>query len=573
MRLQWASSVLAIALCALMRARASDSSSVRNRNNLFDPVFAYDENDAHSVSASLPSQRPSIEKRERAQFYQELDATEPQLTSAGRLPIKPMDYLEAARKQQAAASFGEPVAKKEEPKHWSALENYYQVVRAAAGGGQKSVVQQQPHLEHTNAQFDLPIYQVLQQESEEPLAGYKPIEGRPYSQVVYPASGSVSVRQKVSPFNYPMVSSLPANSDPDFGFASVHHNAAPGISRQASAASKAASSNLEWRKLAEMLLEQQQQERVKHQQKTFGSWYDQQRSRELLREEAFCGPRNYIAARPSSAAASVGPDVSQSRLELNSDASVEFPSHMGVYNGSKPSEDNFLCAATWIHDRFALTLATCVASLKPNELSVRANEWNLNRNASREMPMITRQVEEVQLFSSNDSFEHNLAMLKFTKPLEYLELTFGCPACQKQSRMAMRTDACWAPVRNTSISEYFDADGEGETRERKSAKMIELPVRLIANDDDQCHRLTKLSLFNKNHPNYICSGDVRTSAWRQHLNQSQYFGSGIYCNEEGNLSLVSMLQPIRLNSLSAFGYIDLSFYRPWMRKVIFGYTY
>lgn len=349
---------------------------------------------------------------------------------------------------------------------------------------------------------------------------------------------------------------------------------------------------LEWRKLPELLLIQQQQQRAKHQQETFGPWYDHQRSKELLLEEAYCGPRNYLnfnlatltPATKSSARIQYSP-LSKQLLQDNQSLDVpitlnagEYPSHMGIYNGSRPNDDNFLCSATWIHEQYALTLASCFKNIRdPTKLVVRAGEWllNLNTTNDKQKAMLIREIEQIHLFPKyrNDSLEHNLAIIKFTKPIEFLDTPYICPACQIQSRTSLKTSSCWAPVRNITLSEYFDAEGEGETKERKNVAMIEVPIKLIANDDNECYRQTRIEFFNFQHPNYICSADFRTSRWRARLNETEYFGSGIYCNEGGNLSLVSILHPIQSNSSSAFGYMDLSYYKPWMRNIISGRSF
>lgn len=186
--------------------------------------------------------------------------------------------------------------------------------------------------------------------------------------------------------------------------------------------------------------------------------------------------------------------------------------------------------------------------------------------------MITRQVEQIHLFPkyTSDLVEHNLALMRFSEPVEYLKLPHICPACQMHSRTSIEANSCWSPVRSITTKDYFDPDGEGETKERKIFSMVELPIWLIANDDAECYRRTKIEFFNFQYPNYICSADYRLSNWRSKLNEPDYFGSGIYCNEAGYLSLVSILHPIHANSSSAFGYLDLSYYKPWVRNVISG---
>ena len=313
------------------------------------------------------------------------------------------------------------------------------------------------------------------------------------------------------------------------------------------------------------LLMEALKQRLQHQQQLFGSWWDERRGLELLQEETNCGPRNSLAAAKQQA---------------------EFPSHMGVFNGSQASEDNYLCAATWLHERFALTLASCVAAWNATGatraplLSVRAAEWLLNGSSAGATGQ-RRVGERVHLFprwptqalaanSSSSGSEHNLALLEWAEPIALQADSYAWPACQTQSRATLRTSACSVPVRNTSFSEYFDPNGEGETKLKRNVRMIELPVRLFANDEPECQRQTRQSHFNFRHPNLICSADSRRPNVRSKLgNLSGAIGAGIYCNEAASLTLVSIVSPIS-SANSTFGFLDLSYYRPWMRAVIGG---
>jgi len=612
---------LTLLLISLASCCSNAFSPSSNRHNLFDPIFAYDDIDAHTVTAALDQNLAG--NGEKSQI-----STRTAQDPGRQFELSRASSMSADKLASAVPTFGTTTdtrkPKKIEPEHhWSALENYYQKLRNSAA--QKS---------HETTGHQLPVYQVVEQEIHDPLSDYKPIHS--YS----PAATSISdISKKQSGFNsspksqaflLPIIYSskeLPVY-DQDFGF-SVHRRPS-GISQTSGSDVTSGRSRaqkiehvavrpqsqsvpfsspedgrvkyLEWRKLPELLLIQQQQQRAKHQQETFGSWYDHKRSRELLQEEAFCGPRNYISFHISpvgSASGGSGASANLAQLEQisvglpksnprgavdepTSDLNVpvalsagEYPSHMGVYNDSKTEDGTFLCSATWIHERFALTLASCVSSIDREKLIVRAGEWNLNKNNTGERPMITREIKQVSIFPKyrQDHHEHNLALLEFTKPLDYLETPFVCPACQIQSRSSIRTSSCWAPVKNTTVSEYFDPEGEGETKERRVVSVVELPVRLFANDDTECYRETKVEFFNFQHPNYICSADYRLANWRARLNQTDYFGSGIYCNEGGNLSLVSIIHPIHPNSPSTYGYLDLSYYRPWMRNIISGRSY
>lgn len=326
----------------------------------------------------------------------------------------------------------------------------------------------------------------------------------------------------------------------------------------------------QWRELAKMLVlqqQQRQQQRLVHQHKTFSDlgWYNPERITAIQQEESFCD-YNYVPLMQNAREAAQGIG--------------EYPSHMGVYNESIKDE-NFLCAATLVHSNYALTLASCVHNMKPDALVVRAGEWAAYKNDSivskEDKQSRTRSVRRIELFPkyTANSVDHNLALLELSRPIDTVDIRspYIWPACQTPARATMRASSCWSPVRNTTLVEYFDADGEGETKLRKQVRMIEVPVKLHANDENECLRATGISYFTYQHPNYICAADYRRHEWRIKLNQSDHFGSGIYCNEDNRLNLVSIVHPVKTNTSSASGYLDLSYYRPWMRNVIAGIPY
>lgn len=664
--------VVALLTCA---GPASMELLKRQRSSLYEPIFAYDDIDAHTVSAGYQEPKevsarnklaaPSKPVETVSRAFPSTPAISSQTASStvrivqSSLPVQ-QSTTETRVSKRTSQSQSTP------QNHWSALENYYRKL------GQASQQQQQQ-------QSLLPVYQLIHDEQDERLNPLKVIQSTgqaPYSTpTINQLSNGASL---INPFR----ATLPASRNPAFLLpldqigstapssvqkvepqdldANVYWQAAPGISRiggigGSSILRSGSSSNaqpqqqqsiipyqqqqqivqyepqeqnllrlydkvqpqnyltnlqsptyaggpiadsknrfLEWRKLPELLIVQQQQQRLKHQQETFGSWYDHQRTREMLQEEVYCGPRNQIVMSP----ARLAPMLVRGSTKIQYDSSAlsrlqaqgwdgadesalarpgvgEYPSHIGLYNGTQPSTDNFLCSATWIHERFAITVASCLRQVTDlNSLTIRIGEWNLNKNSSQTISraMVTRNAKQVHLFPKyrNDSSDHNLALVEFSSPVEFLDTPYICPACQLQSRTSLRANSCWTPSRNITYVEYFDAEGDGETKERKEVSMVELPVKLIANNDQECQRQTKIELFNYQYPNYICSDDYRSSSWRAKLNQTSNFGSGIYCNEGGQLNLVSIVHPIRANTSSSLGYLDLSYYKPWIRNVISG---
>lgn len=340
---------------------------------------------------------------------------------------------------------------------------------------------------------------------------------------------------------------------------------------------------LEWQRLQDLLNIRQQQERAKHQQELLGiSTYG--RLRAVNDEEVgSCGPRNYVnytwpssltddmkAASPYQLA---GVDQNNQHIPVTLSAG-EFPSHLGIFNGSKPADDNFLCAGTWLSERFALTLASCVTRAKANMLKIRLGEWNYNKSdANNVRPMVSVGVKQIHVFPKfgGKLTEHNIALLEFDEPIRYYDHPYIYPACHVRDRNHLRSSSCWAPIRNVTKVEYFDAEGEGETKEKKLIRMSELPIKLLVNDDE-CQRLTKVEAFNFKNPNLICTNDVINTGQQKRLDQAEYQGSGVYCNDRGNLGLVAILHPINSNTSSSppYGYQDISYYRDWIRSVIYG---
>lgn len=641
---------LSLSLLSIVFTLAEEN---RKWQNLFEPIFAYGDIDAHFVSATPYREQP-IEVRfhqtraigsndDRHSFNDRPERTrEDEPRPYKELNMDTEQGVDQAIIARIVPNLTEskpierPKVKAKEPEqHWAALDNYYKNLRQSLSLG--SGILLESGNQQGGFQFQQPsIYQILQREADEPHSfGVSNKNEQASDFPPFLLAGAITEthqhQQQQQAFSPPILNKASNSSlrlEQDFGF-SVNRHSEPGISlsqgigresillnrdRYANEKSKpfgqgqqAASSSLsslinddgdikylEQNKLNELLLIGQQQRRVEHQQETFNSWYDRQRSREILQEEAFCGPRNYLNSHlvPASLRQkdklqqkhSMSPNKFENNpSNLNGQqehtkiglSAGEYPSHLGVYTTPQIRDDHFLCSATLIHESFALTLASCVKSSRPSELNVRAGEWNYNKNMTNpnEKPMIIRRVEQVYLFpkyNNHDSVEHDLALLRFSQPIEYLRVPYISPACQMQSRTSIKTSSCWSPVRSTTEEEYFDADGEGETKEKKVVSLIESAVKLIANDDAECYRQTKIEFFNFQYPNYICSADLRLSNWRLVLNNTDYFGSGIYCNEAGSLTLVSILHPIYPNSLSAFGYLDLSYYKPWMRNVISG---
>lgn len=489
-------------------------------------------------------------------------------------------------------------------KHWSALENYYQRLK--------------PSLYRTNPPNNDEIqkmYKFLQTEinDRDPSPFYYTNFRQPLGKESPFFYDSQFQNFHTKPINKQYEVQVPIFVEADRrrvgGEKSVHYESAPGVSRvddsinpkifigsgnqkiwqiQRPDVSSTAPGNtrieyIDLQKLPELLFIQQQQQRAKYQQETQGSWYDHRRVKELLQEEAYCGPRNYVKLK---ALSSKQPTIISTSLnsreiileKLLQEPSVlgialgsnEYPSHIGIYNGSAQKEENFLCGASWTNDRFATTLASCVLNVDANKLEARIGEWNIDKETNNDRTIVTIQIKKVHVFPKylNTSSEHNIALLEFARPLEYLQMPYVTPACQLKARSQTSSlPMCWTPVRNKTISEYFDAN-EGATLEKKTISMLEKPVRLILYDDIQCQQATRAESFYLRHPNYLCSDDYKVSSWRSELNQTSYFGSGIYCYDNGNLNLVSMIHPIYDNDPSSIGYIDLKFYEPWMKSII-----
>lgn len=367
---------------------------------------------------------------------------------------------------------------------------------------------------------------------------------------------------------------------------------------------------VDWQHMPELILAEQQQQRAKQQEAILGSIFNREQAKSLLLDEAYCGPRNYIKYKiyhetvdnslnnDETNLTTISEKLSSTNLdekrqfildklvanqkqrqhnpspELKSSIG-EYPSHLGIYIESV-SDENFLCGATWIRDKFALTLASCFTKKSANKpLVVRIGEWNadkqlLNNDNSFKIVVDVKRVYAFPKYSSGSS-EHDLALIEFVAPVNYMTVPYVIPACQLRGQRShmQSVSTCWTPVRNITSFDEFDAH-QGKVIEKQSVNMSELPVRLIFNDDDTCMVKTQAQNYHYKNPNYICSGHSKLSPWRASLNETSYFGSGIYCEENGNLVLVSILSPVgtEKSNPSTVGFLDLKFYEPWIRNVI-----
>lgn len=644
----------------------------RLRSSLFEPLFSYDDIDAHTVSAGFqepvkPKQSPPVAPAARTTDLSRSSASTDRGSSTSArsttLPTTTSRLIQSGAPILIQSSLpvrqsGSQVrvTKRTEPtqpaQHWSGLQNYYQKLLDQ----QQQLLPKQPQAQtqqqltdgypnQLSQQFLSTIFERYREEERLRPLGYQV----PYSRAQSPAymgsqpafalpldqatllnapafARSSAGQQKV--VDYPDITIYPPSrkitTSPASGFigstsASTNVQQKPidegaDLSRRRdydryffaypSSSSDSSPSarinynqNLEMRRLPDLLLLDLHNNRLKHQQETFGSWYNPQQLREQVREEVYCSKQNQVLSQYSKSPSSpivIPSDFAKgqsrflydtqvrlnSQLESLDESSAssgpnEYPAHIGIYNGSEKIHENFLCSATWIHESYALTVASCFRSVPDiKNLVIRLGEWNLNKNGTQglERDFITRQVKQVHQFYKfrNDSLEHNLALVEFDKPVEVFEAPLLGPACQVQPRMLMKTNSCWTPIRNITSIEYFDPDGEGETKERKHVDMKETSVKLYANNDAECAKHTGIESFNYRYPNYICSDSYKTAKWRNSLNQSGNFGAGIYCNENGQYNLVSVVHPVNSNSSSMLGYTDLTYYKPWIRNVIYG---
>lgn len=268
----------------------------------------------------------------------------------------------------------------------------------------------------------------------------------------------------------------------------------------------------------------------------------------------------------------------------------------GAHNNDDDDSAEYLCAATLISARYALTLASCVLRHSPQALLVQTNEFEDGRQLASAGELLAslpaaaaaaahhlQRVARVHVFprfaGAADSQEHNLALVELAKPIRWTEDSIARPACfLRANNNAVVADSagratgddCFAITRELPSSELFDPYGDGETRlERaKYAQLATVRVELVA-DEIECFNRTKQRHFNFKHPNFICSADFRLFRWRQKLSRPTNLGAGVYCNEpNGERVLVSIVQPVAPTSLTAYGYLDLSYYGPWLLRVL-----
>lgn len=310
-------------------------------------------------------------------------------------------------------------------------------------------------------------------------------------------------------------------------------------------------------------------------------------TRHALGTNSFCGPRNFINQKTMEY--KILKLQQQQNLQNSHESKTpqtveidlgpsEYPSHMGLYSGREPNETNYVCGATWVHESFAITLASCLQNAQLTNWTIQAGEWNLNLNNNSFRPLVRRSIKSVHLhpnYRPQVAWKDNMALVEFNEPIGLNQHSYIYPACQQHSRSQLRADSCWAPVRNVTQSSYFNPHGEGETVDKKIISMVEIPIKLISINDSECQRETKAEGFNFANPNLICSNEYRQLKKKLEANELEILGSGIYCEEGGYLSLVSMihpwgqeLQPAKLGISSSPGFLDLSYYRNWINNVI-----
>lgn len=622
--------------------------------NCFDPLFSYDDGDAHKVSVGKIS-RASDEQQKvitslRGSGNKQPEFIAPSLQNEARFTPT---FTPLTSDAQNTAGLPPSIGKAQVPQHWTALKNFYQKIKDSSSVGVQSrfnPIQGQPEIyqilqdpddrnfgllgagvstsnsdrttvftnpsSYQNTAFYLPMVTSHFGSKQNPSFNRNPYSA--YDQMnlgvgKFPVKGDGLGQDRLmtsiikGPAVDPNTRQVQIATSRDPTLVKLYEALSSSSASQPRISTDASGGQVRYfdtRKLPDYLVMRLQQERARHQQETLGSLPDQHRYPGLNQlilwsDDAFCGPRNYV--KHSLTIPGFGPTDRQSlqqNLAALSKISMqtqqldvpvaltagEFPSHMGIYNGSTPSDDNFLCSATWIHEKFALTLASCVKGPNLGDLSIKAGEWNSEMNPSTGTtrsststgastnlrPTVVQRVKSVAVFPKyrGKPGEHDLALIELETPILAFDHHYIYPACQSHTRSSLRANFCWAPVRNISRTKYFDADGEGETKEHRTVKMIEMPIKLIAHDDPECYKQTLVDSLNFQHPNLICSPDFRDTEKKLQFNQTEYAGSGIYCDEGGNLSLVSMLHPITSQSASSPGFIDLSYYRPWIRNQI-----
>lgn len=543
----------------------------KQRYNAFEPLFGDDQSDAHTIS--LGSHRPqdladrtapnrnSQKRTPKLQLppiaeNQKLTSKIPQLASPSTTsrqlttPEEPKKPSSTAKRQviiSSAVQQTEPVvqqvivespashrsAETPKPEHWVALKKYYEKLRA-------SYYQQYPLLDNEGQG-----YEVISSPNNPP-------EVTRHYETISPSDPPVALPS--SPFSFPHGGNSKFETKPGWQNIKKLEPVFPERSNFPPSPSN-------FRPLTRDILNREMM-LLKKQEEFLAPFMGPESHIAILEEqyENFaCGLRNSLMSESlSSTLMSPG----------------EYPSHAGLYNGSALNDQDYICAASLVHARFALTLASCINNLTTENLFVRLGEWHLNKTMNEDQrqlgslsPNRVARVHRFPGYQANTS-EHNLALLEWLQPVNFYTNNHVAPACQLKSRSSLKARYCWAPVRTILESTFFDPEGDGETKVRRYVQMADKPIKLVPEDDTECLKQTFVQHFNFHNPNYICSADSKRVPWRSQLNRGEYFGSGIYCNEGGLLHLVSMLHPMRDNTPSASGYLDLSYYRPWIKNTI-----
>ncbi|XP_061396608.1 phenoloxidase-activating factor 2-like [Musca vetustissima] len=157
----------------------------------------------------------------------------------------------------------------------------------------------------------------------------------------------------------------------------------------------------------------------------------------------------------------------------------------------------YVCGGSLIAKNVVLTGAHCVIKIEPNELIVRAGEWD-TKSENEILPHVDRRVHEIIRHEQfHKGAGHNdVALLILNEPFEWQENIR--PICLPESNINVDNQRCYATGWG---KDNFNREGQYQT----ILKKIDLPIV----PHDQCEenlRQTRLGLRYELHESFICAG-------------------------------------------------------------------